>query len=105
MHEAAHQQDGADMQYALLIYNQVGDTDALSPEELEALGREYWALRDDPGVTGGGGRPPPRSTAPGSPSPRPMTWTRRPRSPPTSRPCGSAAWSRSGPSSRAIDRA
>ena len=37
MHEAAHQQDGADMRYALLIYNQVGDTDALSPAELEEL--------------------------------------------------------------------
>ena len=43
------------MRYALLIYNQVGDTDALSPAELEALSREYWALRDDPGVTGGAG--------------------------------------------------
>jgi hypothetical protein len=43
------------MQYALLIYNQVGDTDALSPAELEALSREYWALRDDPAVTGGAG--------------------------------------------------
>jgi hypothetical protein len=43
------------MQYALLIYNQVGDTDALTPEELEALSREYWALRDDPAVTGGAG--------------------------------------------------
>ena len=41
------------MRYALLIYNQVGDTDALSPTELEALSREYWALRDDPRVTGG----------------------------------------------------
>ena len=43
------------MQYALLIYTPVGDTDSLTPEELEALSREYWALRDDPGVTGGAG--------------------------------------------------
>ena len=43
------------MQYALLIYNQVGDTDTLTPGELEELSREYWALRDDPAVTGGAG--------------------------------------------------
>jgi hypothetical protein len=43
------------MQYALLIYNQIGDTDALSPAELEELSREYWALRDDPAIIGGAG--------------------------------------------------
>jgi len=43
------------MQYALLIYTPVGDTDSLTPEELEALSREYWALRDDPAITGGAG--------------------------------------------------
>ena len=43
------------MQYALLIYTPAGDTDSLTPEELEALSREYWALRDDPAITGGAG--------------------------------------------------
>jgi len=43
------------MQYALLIYNQVGDTDGLTSAELEELSKEYWALRDDPAITGGAG--------------------------------------------------
>ena len=49
------------MQYALLIYTQAGDTDALTPDELEALSREYWALRDDPRITGGGALQPPET--------------------------------------------
>ncbi len=41
------------MQYALLIYTSPGTTDALSPAEQEALSAEYYALRDEPGVSGG----------------------------------------------------
>jgi hypothetical protein len=43
------------MQYALLIYRQPGDTDTLSPAELQELSSEYWALREDPAITGGAG--------------------------------------------------
>jgi hypothetical protein len=55
MQEAAHPEDGADMQYALLIYRQPDDTDTLSPAELRELSSEYWALREDPAITGGAG--------------------------------------------------
>jgi hypothetical protein len=41
------------MQYALLIYNKPGITDALSAEEREAVHREYMELRDLPGMVGG----------------------------------------------------
>jgi len=43
------------MQYALLIYRQPGDEDTLSPGELRELSSEYWALREDPAITGGAG--------------------------------------------------
>jgi hypothetical protein len=43
------------MQYALLIYNKPGAIEALSPQEQEELGREYWALRAEPGMAGGAG--------------------------------------------------
>jgi hypothetical protein len=46
------------MQYALLIYTEPGYLDSLSPAELEAVSKEYWALRDQPGVVGGGGLQP-----------------------------------------------
>lgn len=41
------------MQYAMLIYTKPGEVEALSPAEQEAVSREYWALREEPGVTGG----------------------------------------------------
>jgi hypothetical protein len=41
------------MQYALLIHHMPGAVEALSPEEQEQVSREYWALRDEPGVAGG----------------------------------------------------
>jgi hypothetical protein len=41
------------MQYALLIYTKPGDTESLSPAEQEAVSKEYWALRDVPGVLTG----------------------------------------------------
>jgi hypothetical protein len=50
------------MQYALLIYDQAGDTDTLTPGELEELSREYWALREDPAITGGAGLQLPETT-------------------------------------------
>jgi hypothetical protein len=43
------------MQYALLIYRQPGDMDALSPEEQAAASLEYQVLRQEPGMTGGAG--------------------------------------------------
>jgi hypothetical protein len=43
------------MQYALLIYNKPGALEALSPQEQEEIGREYWALRAEPGMLGGAG--------------------------------------------------
>jgi hypothetical protein len=46
------------MQYALLIYTKPGTEEALSPAELEAMSKEYWALRDEPGVLGGAGLQP-----------------------------------------------
>lgn len=41
------------MQYAMLIYTRPGEVEALSPAEQDAVSREYWALREEPGVTGG----------------------------------------------------
>ncbi len=41
------------MQYALLIYTKPGTVESLSPAEREALSREYYALRDEPGMLGG----------------------------------------------------
>lgn len=41
------------MQYAMLIYTKPGEVEALSPAEQDAVSREYWALREEPGVTGG----------------------------------------------------
>jgi hypothetical protein len=46
------------MQYALLIYTKPGTVESLSPAEREQLSREYWALRDEPGVLGGAGLQP-----------------------------------------------
>jgi hypothetical protein len=46
------------MQYALLIYTTPGTVEALSPAEREELSREYYALRDEPGVLGGAGLQP-----------------------------------------------
>jgi hypothetical protein len=43
------------MQYALLIYKSPGAIEALSEQEQAEVGREYWALREEPGVTGGAG--------------------------------------------------
>jgi hypothetical protein len=41
------------MQYALLIYTKPDREESLSPAEQESVSREYWALREEPGVTGG----------------------------------------------------
>ena len=41
------------MQYALLIYTEPGTVESLSPAERESLSREYYALRDEPGMLGG----------------------------------------------------
>jgi hypothetical protein len=46
------------MQYALLIYTKPGSMESLSPAEQEAVGKEYWALRDEPGVLTGAGLQP-----------------------------------------------
>ena len=46
------------MQYALLIYTEPGAVEALSQEEAEELTRDYWALRDEPGILGGAGLQP-----------------------------------------------
>jgi hypothetical protein len=46
------------MQYALLIYTKPGTVESLSPAEREELSREYWALRDEPGIIGGAGLQP-----------------------------------------------
>ena len=43
------------MQYALLIYNEPGAMEALSPQEQEEVGREYWDIRAEPGMVGGAG--------------------------------------------------
>jgi len=47
------------MQYALLIYEKPGAYDSLSDEERQAVSARYWALRDEPGIRGGGGLKPP----------------------------------------------
>jgi hypothetical protein len=41
------------MQYALLIYIDPSADDGLSDEQRAARSDEYWAIRDDPRVTGG----------------------------------------------------
>jgi hypothetical protein len=46
-------EDGADMRYALLIYRQPGDYDALGAEESAAVHQEYMALKEEPGIVGG----------------------------------------------------
>jgi hypothetical protein len=46
------------MQYALLIYTKPGTVESLSAAEREQLTREYYALRDEPGVLGGAGLQP-----------------------------------------------
>jgi hypothetical protein len=46
------------MQYALLIYTKPGTVEALSPAEREELSREYFALREEPGISGGAGLQP-----------------------------------------------
>jgi hypothetical protein len=46
------------MQYALLIYSVPGALEALSAQEQETVSREFWALRDEPGITGGAGLQP-----------------------------------------------
>ncbi|HET8976641.1 MAG TPA: YciI family protein [Solirubrobacteraceae bacterium] len=42
------------MQYALLIYRRPDDFDGLSEDEQQAISAEYYRLRDDPHVIGGG---------------------------------------------------
>ncbi len=42
------------MQYALLIYRRPDDFDGLSEDEQRAVSAEYYALRDDLRVIGGG---------------------------------------------------
>jgi hypothetical protein len=44
-----------DMQYALLIYTAPGPMEALSEQEQAQVSREYWAIRQEPGVIGGAG--------------------------------------------------
>ena len=46
------------MQYALLIYTKPGTVESLSEQEREELSREYYALRDEPGILGGAGLQP-----------------------------------------------
>ena len=46
------------VQYALLIYSKPGTVEALSPAEREELSREYFALRDEPGILGVAGLQP-----------------------------------------------
>lgn len=41
------------MQYALLINQLPGAVEALSPREQEQVSQEYWAIRNEPGMTGG----------------------------------------------------
>jgi hypothetical protein len=41
------------MQYALLIYRRPGDMEALTAEEQKQVNREYWVMREEPGVTAG----------------------------------------------------
>jgi hypothetical protein len=42
------------MKYALLIYTTPGMVDHLSNGELEAMSKEYYAMRDEPGCLEGG---------------------------------------------------
>jgi hypothetical protein len=46
------------MQYALLIYTKPGTVESLTSAERDALSREYYALRDEPGILGGAGLQP-----------------------------------------------
>lgn len=41
------------MQYALLIYHNPGVIESLGAEERAAVSREYWSLREEPGMLGG----------------------------------------------------
>jgi hypothetical protein len=41
------------MKYAMLIYVQPGSYEGLDAEEREAVSREYFAIRDEPGCIGG----------------------------------------------------
>jgi hypothetical protein len=43
------------MQYALLLYSAPGALEALSPQEREKARSQFWAIRTEPGVTGGAG--------------------------------------------------
>jgi hypothetical protein len=43
------------MQYALLIYSVPGALEALSEQERATVSHEFWALRAEPGITGGAG--------------------------------------------------
>ena len=42
------------MQYALLIYRRPDDVDEMSEDEQRAVSAEYYRLREDPRVIGGG---------------------------------------------------
>jgi len=46
------------MQYAFLLYTTPDAMESLSPAELEKIGAEYWALRDEPGILDGAGLQP-----------------------------------------------
>jgi hypothetical protein len=50
--------EGGDMQYALLIYENPGAYEALADDERKAITDEYWALREEPGIVGGAGLQP-----------------------------------------------
>lgn len=41
------------MKYALLVYTKPGDIATLSEEEREEVSKQYWAIRDIPGVIDG----------------------------------------------------
>jgi hypothetical protein len=46
------------MQYALLIYNKPGAIEELTPQQREEVGRDYWAIRNEPGMIDGAGLEP-----------------------------------------------
>jgi hypothetical protein len=46
------------MQYALLIYSVPGALEALSEQDRAAASHEFWAIRSEPGITGGAGLQP-----------------------------------------------
>jgi hypothetical protein len=47
--------EGGDVQYALLIYENPGAYEALGDDERKAITDEYWALREEPGIVTGAG--------------------------------------------------